>query len=52
MKSFYLKKSLGIDIRENSVCLTLLGKTLYRTDILASKHITIRPLTKGDERAE
>ena len=52
MKSFYLKKSLGIDIRENSVCLTLLGKTLYRADILASKYITIRPLTKGDERAE
>jgi len=52
MKSFYLKKSLGIDIRENSVCLTLLGKTLYRADVLASKHIAIRPLTKGDERAE
>ena len=52
MKSFYLEKSLGIDIRENSVCLTLLGKTLYRADVLASKYIMIQPLTKGDGKAE
>ena len=52
MKSFYLEKSLGIDIRENSVCLTLLGKTLYRVDVLASKYITIQPISKGDEKAE
>ena len=52
MKSFYLEKSLGIDIRENSVCLTLLGKTLYRADVLASKYITIQPISKGDEKAE
>ena len=52
MKSFYLEKSLGIDIRENSVCLTLVGKTLYRADVLASKYIPIQPISKGDEKAE
>ena len=52
MKRFYLEKSLGIDIRENSVCLTLLGKSLYRLDVLASKYIPIEPLSKGNEKAE
>ncbi|MBT4374655.1 MAG: hypothetical protein HOD16_03085, partial [Nitrospina sp.] len=52
MKSFYLEKSLGIDIRENSVCLTLVGKTLYRADVLANKYIPIQPISKGDEKAE
>ena len=52
MKNIYLEKSLGIDIREHSVCLTLLGKTLYRTDILASKYITIQPLAEGNESEE
>ena len=52
MKKFYLEKSLGIDIRENSVCLTLLGKTLYRLDVLASKYIPIEPLSKENEKAE
>ena len=52
MNSFYLEKSLGIDIRENSVCLTLLGKTINRVDVLACEYIQIQPLTKGSEKAE
>ncbi len=52
MKNIYFEKSLGIDIREHSVCLILLGKTLYRTDVLASKYVTIQPLTEGNESAE
>jgi len=42
MKTFYLEKSLGIDIREESVCLTLLGKNFYRTDLIAVKYIPIQ----------
>ena len=52
MKNFYLEKSLGIDIREKSVCLTLLGKTLYQVDVLASEHIVIQSISKSDQKAE
>ena len=52
MKKFYLEKSLGIDIRENSVCLTLLGKTLYHADVLACKYITVQPISKKNEQTE
>ena len=52
MKKFYLEQSLGIDIRENSVCLTLLGKTINRTDLLACEYIPIKPLTKRNEKVE
>ena len=41
MKLYYIEKSLGIDIREESVCLTLLGKSFYQTDVLATKYIPI-----------
>ena len=52
MNSFYLEKSLGIDIRENSVCLTLLGKTINRVDVLACEYILIQPLIIGNEKVE
>ncbi|HIF03521.1 MAG TPA: hypothetical protein EYQ84_09625, partial [Nitrospinaceae bacterium] len=52
MKNFYLEKSLGIDIREKSVCLTLLGKTLYQVDVLASEHIVVQSIIKSDKKAE
>jgi Tfp pilus assembly PilM family ATPase len=52
MKNFYLEKSLGIDIREKSICLTLLGKTLNQVNVLASKHIMIQPISKNDQKAE
>ena len=52
MKNFYIKKSLGIDIREDSVCLTLLGKTFLKTEILAAKYISIQSLSKENEKAE
>ena len=52
MKNFYIKTSLGIDIKEDSVCLTLLGKTFLKTEILASKHISIQLLSKENEKAE
>lgn len=51
MKPFYLEKSLGIDIREDSVCLTLLGKNLYRADVIAAEYIPIQSLDAGDEKA-
>ena len=41
MKLYYIEKSLGIDIREESVCLTLLGKSFYQTDVLATEYIPI-----------
>ena len=52
MKNFYIKKSLGIDIREDSVCLTLLGNNFLKTEILATKYISIQSLSKGNEKAE
>ena len=52
MKNFHIKKSLGIDIREDSVCLTLLGKTFLKTEILATKYISIQLLGKENEKAE
>jgi len=52
MKNFYIKTSLGIDIKEDSVCLTLLGKTFLKTEILATKHISIQLLSKENEKAE
>ena len=52
MKNLYLEKSLGIDIREDSVCLTLLGKNIFRVDVLAAKYITVQSLNKENEKAE
>ena len=52
MKTFYLEKSLGIDIREESVCLTLLGKNLYRADVIAVKYIPIHLADIKNEKTE
>ncbi|KMP10364.1 hypothetical protein UZ36_07855 [Candidatus Nitromaritima sp. SCGC AAA799-C22] len=52
MKTFYLEKSLGMDIREDSVSLTLVGKNLFRADVLAAEFIPIQNLDTGDEKAE
>jgi Tfp pilus assembly PilM family ATPase/Tfp pilus assembly protein PilN len=52
MKSIFTEKSLGIDIREKSVSLTLLGKKLRAIEVLAEQTITIKPLTGKDEKAE
>jgi Tfp pilus assembly PilM family ATPase len=52
MKSIFVEKSLGIDIREESVSLTLVGKKLRTIEILAEETITLKPLTGKDEKAE
>jgi Tfp pilus assembly protein PilN/Tfp pilus assembly PilM family ATPase len=52
MKPIYLEKSLGIDIREQTVALTLLGKGLRSVDIIASHFFQIPPLGPDNEKAE
>jgi Tfp pilus assembly PilM family ATPase/Tfp pilus assembly protein PilN len=52
MKSIFTEKSLGIDIREQSVSLTFLGKKLRSIEVLAEQTIDIKPLTGKDEKAE
>ena len=52
MKSVFIEKSLGVDIREESVSLTLVGKKLRTMEVLAGKTIALKPLTGKDEKAE
>ncbi|MEK9629112.1 MAG: pilus assembly protein PilM [Nitrospinota bacterium] len=52
MKSVFLEKSLGIDIREDSVALTLIGKKLRMAEVLAGEFIELKLLTGKDEKAE
>lgn len=52
MKPIYLEKSLGIDIREQTVSLTLLGKGLRSVDIIASHFFQNSPLGPDNEKAE
>jgi Tfp pilus assembly PilM family ATPase len=52
MKSIFIEKSLGMDIREESVSLTLIGKKLRTIEVLAGKTISLKPLTGKDEKAE
>ncbi len=52
MKSIFTEKSLGIDIREKSVSLTLLGKKLRAIEVLAEQTIALKPLIGKDEKAE
>jgi Tfp pilus assembly PilM family ATPase/cell division protein FtsB len=52
MKSVFIEKSLGIDIREESVSLTLAGKKLRTIEVLAEKTLALKPLTGRDEKAE
>ena len=52
MKPIYLEKSLGIDIREQTVALTLLGKGFRSVDIIASHFFQIPTLGPDNEKAE
>ena len=52
MKPIYLEKSLGIDIREQTVSLTLMGKGLRSADVIASHFFQIPPLGANNEKAE
>ena len=52
MKTVFIEKSLGVDIREDSVSLTLVGKKLSTMEVMAGKTIALKPLTGKDEKAE
>ncbi len=52
MKSVFLEKSLGLDIREESIALTLIGKKLRIAEVLAGEFIELKLLTGKDEKAE
>ena len=52
MKSVFLEKSLGLDIREDSISLTLIGKKLRLVEVLAGEFIDLKLLTGKDEKAE
>ncbi len=52
MKSVFLEKSLGLDIREDSIALTLVGKKLRIVEVLAGEFINLKLLTGKDEKAE
>ncbi len=52
MKPIYFEKALGIDIRENSVCLALLGKKWRSFEVLACHFFEIEPLAEGKKSVE
>ena len=52
MKSLYIEKSLGMDIREESISITLLGKKLNAIEILGGQTIVLKPLSGKDEKSE
>ncbi|MGK0180187.1 MAG: Tfp pilus assembly PilM family ATPase, partial [Nitrospinales bacterium] len=52
MKSVFLEKSLGMDIREDSINLTLIGRKLRLAEVLAGEFIDLKLLTGKDEKAE
>jgi Tfp pilus assembly PilM family ATPase len=52
MKSVFLEKSLGLDIREDSISLTLIGRKLRLAEVLAGEFIDLKLLTGKDEKAE
>jgi Tfp pilus assembly PilM family ATPase len=52
MKSVYLEKSLGIDIREDSISLILTGRKLRLSEVIAGEFIYLKLLTGKDEKAE
>ena len=52
MKSLYTEKSLGMDIREESISLTLLGKKLKAIEVLGAQTIGLKPLNGKDEKSE
>lgn len=48
MTPFYLEKALGIDIREESVSLVLMGKALGNIDVVGFHFFKIKPLENED----
>jgi Tfp pilus assembly PilM family ATPase/Tfp pilus assembly protein PilN len=52
MKNIYLEKSLGIDIREESVAITLLGKTFRSVNIIDADYFKIPFLSEDKEKSE
>jgi len=52
MKPPLTEKSLGLDIREDSVSLILINKKFRSTEILAGEFIDLKLLTGKDEKAE
>ena len=42
MKSVFIEKYLGLDIREGSVALTLIGKKFRDTEIIAGEFINLK----------
>jgi Tfp pilus assembly PilM family ATPase/Tfp pilus assembly protein PilN len=52
MKPIYFEKTLGIDIRENSVCLAVLGKKWRSFEVLACHFFEIEPLAEGKKSVE
>ena len=52
MKSVFIEKYLGLDIREGSVALTGIGKRFRDTEIIAGEFINLKLLTGKDEKAE
>jgi Tfp pilus assembly PilM family ATPase len=52
MKNIYLEKSLGIDIREESVAVTLLGKTFRSIKIIDADYFKIPFLSEDKEKSE
>ena len=45
MKSIFIEKYLGLDIREDSVALTVIGKKFRDTEIIAGEFIDLKLLT-------
>lgn len=52
MKPLYFEKSLSIDIREESIAISLLGKQFRSVDPLGFHFGRIEPLKKDDEKSE
>lgn len=52
MKPIYFEKSLGIDIRDETVAVTLLAKGLRSIDVVGSHFFNIPALGEGEEKAE
>lgn len=52
MKKLFLDKSLGLDIREESIAVALLGRTLRKLQVIDHDFFRISPLSQGDEKSE
>ena len=47
MKSVFIEKYLGLDIREDSIALTLIGKKFRDTEIIAGEFIDLKLLNES-----